>query len=238
MSLVFGIAWAAGAWEWARLVGWSPTGELAYMVASVVISLASGAWFDADGAGQIAWVAAAWWLAAFVAVLRYPWRVPNAFVAAAGILALGPSWFLLTYIHNSGPLGPSLVLGVLCVVWAADVGAYFCGRAFGRVKLAPDVSPGKTWEGVAGGLAAAVLAAGLAGALLGQSAVAWAAVGLITALASVVGDLTVSLCKRRAGGKDSGQLLPGHGGILDRIDSLTAAVPIFFLGASLAGLLP
>lgn len=238
MALVFGVAWAVGAWEWGRLVGWRATGVWLYVGAIVALGLLGGPWFGASGASAFAWLAAGWWVAAFVGVIAYPWRVPSFFVAVAGILALVPSWFLLAFVHNSGPRGPVLVLSLLCVVWAADVGAYFCGRTFGRVKLAPSVSPGKTWEGVGGGLAAATLVGVGAGMLLEQSAAIWALIASIVAMVSIVGDLTVSLCKRRAGTKDSGDLLPGHGGMLDRIDSLTAAVPIFFLGLSLAGLLP
>lgn len=237
MAVVFGVAWAAGAWEWGRLVGWPPAAVRLYAAFVVAFGLLGGAWFDASGASTVAWLAAGWWAAAFVSVIAYPWRVPSIFVAAAGMFALVPSWFLLAFLHNSGPRGPMLVLSLLCVVWAADVGAYFCGRIFGRVKLAPSVSPGKTWEGVGGGLAAAIITGAAAGMLLGQAAATWALVSLAVALVSIVGDLTVSLCKRQAGTKDSGHLLPGHGGVLDRIDSLTAAAPIFFLGASLAGLL-
>jgi phosphatidate cytidylyltransferase len=126
---------------------------------------------------------------------------------------------------------------LLVIVWAADVGAYAIGRWLGRVKLAPKVSPGKTWEGVTGGVLLAALAAWAAAVLLGLPAAPLIGLGIATALASVVGDLTVSMFKRNVGLKDSGTLLPGHGGVLDRIDSLTAAVPIFALGLKLAGLL-
>ena len=126
-------------------------------------------------------------------------------------------------------------MSLLCAVWAADVGAFFCGRTVGRVKLAPMVSPGKTWEGVVGGLIAATLVGVVASLLLDQSTAVWMLIALAAAIASIIGDLTVSLCKRRAGKKDSSHFLPGHGGILDRIDSLTAAVPIFFLGLHVAG---
>ncbi len=238
MAVAFGAAWAAGAAEWGRLVGWSPMIVGVY-TALVVASGATASSMLAPGSAEaVATFVSCWWVAALVAVVAYPWRVPSALVAAAGLIALVPSWLLLVFIHASAERGPVLVLSLLCVVWAADVGAYFCGKTFGRVKLAPSVSPGKTWEGVGGGLAAATLVGVAAGTLLGQSAVPWALIALTAAVASIVGDLTVSLCKRRAGTKDSGHLLPGHGGVLDRIDSLTAAVPIFFLGSSLAGLLP
>ena len=237
MALAFGAAWTVGALEWGRLVGWPRAGVRLYAAVLVALGLVGGAWFDASGAWAFAWVAAGWWIAALVSVVAYPWPVPSAFVAAAGILALVPSWFLLAYAHNSSPRGPVLVLSLLCVVWAADVGAYFFGRAFGRAKLAPAVSPGKTWAGVVGGVGAAILAGVAAAALLRLPVLSWALIAAATAGASIVGDLTVSLCKRRAGTKDSGHLLPGHGGILDRIDSLTAAVPVYILGLSFTGVL-
>jgi phosphatidate cytidylyltransferase len=120
------------------------------------------------------------------------------------------------------------------VVWAADIGAYFVGRLLGRHKLAPKVSPGKTWEGVAGGMAGS-LAVGVAGAYwFGIPAILLAPLAVVCGLVSVIGDLTVSVFKRNAKLKDSGWLLPGHGGVLDRIDSLTAAGPWLALGLQLA----
>jgi phosphatidate cytidylyltransferase len=126
---------------------------------------------------------------------------------------------------------------MLAIVWAADVGAYAVGRSFGKNKLAPSVSPGKTWEGVVGGLCCAGVVGGLAGYVLGTTALLFAALAVVTAALSVVGDLNVSMFKRNAGLKDSGSLLPGHGGVLDRIDSVTAAVAIFVLGLALIGII-
>ena len=233
---LFGVPWTLGALEWGRFVGWSRGFVWAYAGVFVLLALGSGEWFDAAGAEHVAGTAVVWWGLALVGILRYPWRVPPAIVAASGLLALVPSWLLLAYLLTSGPDGPMLVLSALCVVWAADVGAYFCGRHFGRVKLAPRVSPGKTWEGVLGGVGSATFMAVLAGLWFGQPLVSWAATGFAAALVSIVGDLTVSVCKRQAGVKDSGRLLPGHGGMLDRIDSLTAALPVFYLSLRLAGL--
>lgn len=235
-ALLFGVPWTFGAWEWARLLPWPAWLGGLYTLVFVLLALGSGPWLDAAGAEQIAVLATGWWALAFVGVSLYPWRIPAAVLAAAGLLALVPSWILFVYLHGSGPDGPARVLAVLFIVWAADVGAFFCGRGFGRVKLAPAVSPGKTWEGVVGGLLAATLLAVLAALWLGEPLASWTATGFAAALVSIVGDLTVSVAKRQAGRKDSGHLLPGHGGILDRMDSLTAAVPIFFLGLSLAGL--
>jgi phosphatidate cytidylyltransferase len=133
------------------------------------------------------------------------------------------------------PDGQALLLFLLVLIAAADVGAYFGGRRFGRRKLAPRVSPGKTLEGLVAGFATAGLAAAAGAYLLGFPALPWLALCLLVALVSVVGDLSESMFKRRAGLKDSGALLPGHGGILDRIDSVTAASPVFLLGLHLLG---
>jgi phosphatidate cytidylyltransferase len=145
---------------------------------------------------------------------------------------LVPAWALLTRILMiNGPIrGPLWVLWLLTVVAGADVGAYFAGRAFGRLALAPRVSPKKTWEGLLGGLVCGVTVAVLGAAWLGVPRLEFFWLGIVLVLASAVGDLTESLFKRFAGLKDSGQLLPGHGGVLDRIDALTAAVPFFVLG--------
>jgi phosphatidate cytidylyltransferase len=235
MALIFGALWTIGAWEWAHFLS-APRGIAAgYAGVCIALLLLCGGAFDQSGAASLAALAMAWWLTALVSVLCFPWPAPAAFSAVAGLLVLVPSWFFLVYIHNSGSSGPALTMALLCIVWAADVGAFLCGRRFGRVKLAPAVSPGKTWEGVLGGLACASAVAVVAAVMLDRSVALWVALGLATAMVSVVGDLTVSMFKRRAGKKDSGRLLPGHGGILDRIDSLSAAAPIFFLGLELSG---
>jgi len=157
----------------------------------------------------------------------------------AGPFVLLPAWLALVRLHAQGPTldGPQLLTFLLLLVVAADVGAYFAGRAFGKHKLAPRVSPGKTWEGVAGGLAGASLLA-LAGALWFELPLPrFVLLCVLVVMISVVGDLAESLFKRHAGVKDSGSILPGHGGILDRIDSLTAAGPCFVLGMDYLGLL-
>ncbi|MGO1749895.1 MAG: phosphatidate cytidylyltransferase, partial [Marinobacter sp.] len=148
------------------------------------------------------------------------------------------AWIGLNHLRTGGfQFGDTdnnllVILYVFCVVWVADIGAYFAGRAFGKAKLAPRVSPGKSWAGVWGGLAAVGAFALVASALVSASAAEAAllvAASLVTGLVSVLGDLLESMLKRFRGIKDSSRLLPGHGGIMDRIDSLTAAAPVFAL---------
>jgi phosphatidate cytidylyltransferase len=145
------------------------------------------------------------------------------------------SWCLaLARLHAHGP---QLLLFLFLLVVAADVGAYFAGRRFGRNKLAPRVSPGKTWEGVLGGFVAAALLAAFGVWWFAVDAPRFLGLCMIVVVASIIGDLTESLFKRHAGLKDSGTLLPGHGGLLDRVDSVTAAAPVFLVGLERLGLL-
>ena len=146
------------------------------------------------------------------------------------MLALVPSWVALVHIDAHWGNGAQWTLFILALAFAADIGAFFAGRQFGRAHLAPRVSPNKTWEGVAGGMLLALLVA-LAGTVwFGQRAAAFVPLCLVAAGFSVVGDLTESLLKRHVHLKDSGRLFPGHGGVLDRIDSVTAATPVMALG--------
>jgi len=178
-----------------------------------------------------------WWFCAFVLVLRYPVTIRPDLGAICGVLVIIPAWTAMVALLESGDEGPKYVLLVLSIVWAADIGAYFFGRRLGRTKLAPSLSPGKTWEGVIGGLFAAMGAALLGAWWLDLPAVFLVPMSLSVAAISVVGDLTVSMFKRNAGLKDSGNLFPGHGGVLDRVDSVTAAVPLFALEATWLGLI-
>ncbi|MBN1240586.1 MAG: phosphatidate cytidylyltransferase [Gammaproteobacteria bacterium] len=237
-AAVLGLLFVAGAWEWAGLARLSPAARAAYTGLFAAILLAAPWWvFDRGVIAVLLLIGVLWWLLALLAVLTYPRRLPLAPVAVAGFAALLPAWAALTHLHGAMQLGPQLAMTVLALVWAADTGAYFTGRSIGRTKLAPAVSPGKTWEGVAGGVATAAVVSAVAAALLELPLVTVVAVGAVTALVSVLGDLTVSIGKRNVGLKDSGRLLPGHGGMLDRIDSLTAAAPIFVLGLLAAGVI-
>jgi len=238
LILLIGGVVLAGAWEWGRLAGLSGSVRLGY-VAAVAAALLGCHWTWPHATPLLA-VAGMWWLAMLVWVVAYPrgarwWS--GVLTPMMGAMALVPAWVAAYWllVQERG----ALWLGVVVVVVvASDIGAYFGGRAWGRHRLAPAVSPGKTWEGVVSGLALA-LGVGLLAAVplgLGERWPAWLAVALVGTAAGVLGDLGESMVKRHHGVKDSGSLLPGHGGVLDRIDSLTAALPTFALGLALTGL--
>jgi phosphatidate cytidylyltransferase len=226
----------AGAWEWAAFPGLKqPLARLAYVaVIAACIAFVWSQGTDSPRADQLLSAALIWWLVALVWIATMPGTVNRASAALAGILVLVPAWLALVRLQQHAPFW---LLFLLLLVVAADVGAYFAGRLFGRHKLAPKVSPGKTWEGVFGGLAAAAVMAAAGTAWFKVDVASFIGVCAIVVLASIVGDLTESLFKRHAGLKDSGTLLPGHGGVLDRVDSVTAAAPIFLFGMEWLGLL-
>lgn len=227
----------AGAWEWAGFAGLTTPGRRALYTASVaIVGLAAWA-VTAREAGLHAflWIVAAWWLAAFLWLVLASQAGGRRAALVVGFAVLVPAAIGLARIALVEPEGRILLLFFLVLIAATDVGAYFGGKRFGRRKLAPVVSPNKTWEGfVAGMLLAAVAAAGGA-AIFGQPLLPWLGVCLLVAAVSVVGDLMESKFKRGAGLKDSGSLLPGHGGVLDRIDSHVAAAPVFLLGLQWLG---
>lgn len=235
---------AAAGWEWGRLNGVSPTAAAG---PGVLLALA-GAW--ALYTGSVSRMPTAWWwgvsagwVVGGALILRsgpagWP-RWPAALRLLLGLLVLWAGWLALA---QARALSVNFVLSVLCVVWVADIGAYAAGRMVGRRRLAPSISPGKTWEGVGGGVLGVWLLALLwlgvvdrtlpvdGASLFGQlhTRAGWPGLlALCAALAglSVVGDLFESLVKRAAGAKDSSRLLPGHGGVLDRIDALLPVLP-------------
>ncbi len=233
-----------GAWEWSRIAGWtSPVVRAAYVLTMVGV-LGLTLWLVQRDAGAVAMlvIGLAWWLVALAWVVRNQQGLPiDALVhpvvrVVTGWLVLAPAWGALVALHGSPAAGPWMVLYLIGLVTTADSAAYFVGRRFGRRRLASNVSPGKSVEGVAGALVAvmvlAVAVAGLAGI---PGAPGFVLLSVATALVSVLGDLTESTFKRRAGLKDSGSIIPGHGGILDRIDGYTAAAPVFALGWLIQG---
>jgi phosphatidate cytidylyltransferase len=234
---VIGVA----ATEWANLAGYRSPARASFVAgtlaigAAVLVPLFFGgepAWADATVLAACG-VATLFWLVVAPPWLAFRWR-PGSRLAMAlvGWIVLIGAWVALLALKVHSPW---LVLAAMAIVWIADTAAYFAGRAFGRNKLAPEVSPGKTWEGVYGALGAvAVYAvalvplaadAGYAGNVTPLAVCVWAAFALALVALSVEGDLFESLLKRHAGVKDSGRLLPGHGGVLDRIDALLAAMP-------------
>jgi phosphatidate cytidylyltransferase len=231
-ALFIGLVVTLGAWEWARLAGF--TAQSARIAYAAVVAFILFIMHILPGLAP--WVLGAsvlWWGVATYLVLTYP-RSSEHWASAAcklviGLLILLPAWQGLVQIKQE-PLGNWLIMAVMVLVWGADIGAYFSGRAFGKRKLAPKVSPGKSWEGVYGGLLLSLVLAAIVGVARDWSFVQ-ILMGLIGAAVivfiSVVGDLTESMFKRQSGIKDSSNLLPGHGGVLDRIDSLTAAIPVF-----------
>lgn len=231
-ALFIGLVVVLGAWEWARLAGLVAQGmRVAY---AAVVALLLFLMYLVPGLAPWVLVAAViWWGVATYLVLTFPtssdYWASAACKLVIGLLILLPAWQGLILIKQ-WPLGNLLILAVMVLVWAADIGAYFSGKAFGKRKLAPKVSPGKSWEGVYGGLVVTLLITAGVG-LSRDWPVSQLIIGLLGAalivLISVVGDLTESMFKRQAGIKDSSNLLPGHGGVLDRIDSLTAAIPVF-----------
>lgn len=243
-ALILGAVVLLGAYEMGRLANLTDRFVLLAFVATVAIVLwAVWQYLLPIHRESVQWAVAAWWVLVTVSLLARRTELTRVDGVRPTILVLGGlilvvAWWSIIGLHRSGLHGPPLVLFLFVLIWVADSGAYFAGRAFGKTKLSPFVSPGKTWAGAMGALAGAVLSAwvlmagGWAG---GASLVALVLLSLLVTAVSIGGDLWESRLKREAGVKDSGNLLPGHGGILDRVDSLLAAAPVFALGAGLIG---
>lgn len=233
------------AWEWANLSGFAkPLGRALYVLALAVCMTLVAVYIGViplesvdvsrvpDRYQHVLLVGCTWWALALLWVQGYPssallWG--RRFMRAAmGFLVLVPTWAAVSYVRTEES-GAWLVLLIVVIVASADIGGYFVGRRFGKRKLAPNVSPGKTWEGFLGGVGANVILALIIWQLSGNALLPLLALILATSLASVLGDLLESMVKRERGIKDSSSLLPGHGGVLDRVDSLTAAAPVFAL---------
>jgi len=225
----------AAAWEWSGFI--FSNGNLhrsvyvlfiALMIAAIYIGLP-----DAGLVDIILKISLSWWLAALAWMFFFPTPIARTVVWICGALVIVPAWLALDLLYLQSP---KLLLFALLIVWLADIGAYFVGKGFGRVKLAPRISPGKTWEGVLGGLSAVMLLAAMGSQVLELDIAVLLPFCLAVAMISIVGDLAVSMFKRHAGVKDSGSLLPGHGGVLDRIDSVTAASPLFAFALNWTGI--
>ena len=250
LALLIGLIILAGGWEWSRLAGWEAIPARIAFVA--VLGTILGALYLYCGLGQnpsreqvqpVLGLGTLWWSFALLWIKSYPGSAVlwsnRAMRSLIGLLVMAPAWTAAIYLL-SFPRGGLLLVTMVIIVVAADVGAYFAGKSLGKHKMAPAVSPAKTWEGFWGGeLSAALVAVALWFYLPAQGAhislLTVLAIVIATSIASVVGDLTVSMVKRESGCKDSGSLLPGHGGFLDRLDSLCGAAPVFTLGLVLAG---
>ncbi|MEO8314053.1 MAG: phosphatidate cytidylyltransferase [Pseudomonadota bacterium] len=224
----------AAAWEWSGFLGNQGSPRVVFVLATIALCALLWRLTGSSSALRLAlWFALLFWCAALLWVFFLPRRVNRSMVAAAGLLALSLAWLALVRMRLDLAHGERAVMYALLIVWLADSGAYFAGRALGVRKLAPAVSPGKTWAGMWGGLLACAVLAVVSAQVFGVPWQALLLVTLVAGLFSVVGDLTESLCKRFAGLKDSGSLIPGHGGVLDRFDSLLAAAPVLMLGIEL-----
>ncbi|MGY0798183.1 phosphatidate cytidylyltransferase [Lysobacter sp. A286] len=244
------VVFLLGLWEWFDLADIEDTlartvlllAHLALMVALVWASRSTRG-FSFALLELMTLIGVVWWFLALMWLGRHRFASDHAtharvFKLFAGALAMIPAWCALAWIHASTPNGHFWLLTALMVVWAADSGAYFAGRRFGKHKLAPLISPNKTIEGLVGGVVAGVTAGVVMSLLAGattEQLPAIALVALVATLFSVVGDLFESLLKRHAGVKDSGNVIPGHGGILDRLDGVLAALPAFALGKAVLG---
>lgn len=260
LALLAAAAFLIGLWEWLRLTEIEDPIARGVLVLVNLLVMVALVWASRSNSGGsfilfkiTVLLGGIWWLLALLWLRRYEFASDHdtharMFKLAAATLSIIPAWCALVLIHAGQVGAPPVTTGIpgghrwlllaLAIVWAADTGAYFAGRAFGRNKLAPRISPNKTIEGLFGGVVAgmalALAAAPFAGATLGQLPYV-AIVALWTILFSVVGDLFESLLKRHVGAKDSSHLIPGHGGVLDRIDSQLAALPVFALGKLLFG---
>lgn len=231
-ALVAAVCFLAAAWEWSAWIGGLTVAGRGLWLLAVAAAMGAVEYWHL--ASWLRWIPV-FWLLALVFVVRYPqgtglWSSPIA-MSLLGALVIVPAWAAAVHIKDNGALGlegPWALLFILLWVWAADTGAYFAGRRFGQRKLAPRVSPGKTMEGLIGGLVLSLLVVVAVYGLvpLQTALVPLLLVAFITVLFSVLGDLFESMVKRSRGVKDSGTMLPGHGGMLDRVDSVTAALPV------------
>ncbi|MBP8925803.1 MAG: phosphatidate cytidylyltransferase [Pseudomonadales bacterium] len=248
MGMALALLVLAAAWEWAALAGLSTRAAkggyvvlAGFTLGGTGLLLAPWSAPPMPGLDALFALSLCAWSLAGLGVVCYPrgagiWG-GNTRLQAMGLLVLVPPWSAALYLRSL-PHGEYLVICAIAIIAFADIGAYFAGRALGGPKLRPRVSPGKTWSGFCGGIAASLLLALLVGMTAGMSGArlgAWLAVALGAVLASVVGDLLESMVKRHGGIKDSGSLLPGHGGLFDRLDSLTAGLPVFAFGLMCVG---
>jgi phosphatidate cytidylyltransferase len=228
---ILGVIVLIGGWEWSAFLSVAALWRALYMLALAVLGMLGLRYTLAVGHFvPLMELAIGWWLLALAWIAWAPTRVGRPVAALAGVLALVPTWIALVHIDARWAHGAQWTLFIMSLAFAADTGAFFAGRRFGRSRLAPRVSPNKTWEGVIGGLLLALVVAAAGASWFREPWGGFMPLCLAAGAFSVVGDLTESLLKRHVHLKDSGRLFPGHGGVLDRIDSVTAATPVLALG--------
>ena len=241
-ALLVALFIGVGAWEWGALLGFGRGARLLTGSALTILCAATALLFPAAiGAADEQLLAAPWVLAAHGTSaifwclvipfwLRAKWKLPAGLSGLlVGLVVLFPTWLALVQLRVAGP---GVLLAIMATVWIADIAAYFSGKTFGKHKLAPTISPGKTWEGAIGAVIGVVcygLAVRLGFAFAPVGLPLWVLALLAVTAVSIIGDLYESMLKRQAGIKDSSNVLPGHGGVLDRIDSLTSTLPVVAL---------
>jgi phosphatidate cytidylyltransferase len=234
-------------WEWSALAGLTDKIPRALYLLGNALMMMALAWGSGRGLFAlklISLIGAAWWCLLLLWLWQYEFAkadtaVNRSLKLMAGSLLVIPAWCALSWLHGSTSNGPYWALFAVAIASIADSGAYFAGVKFGKHKLAPKISPGKTWEGVVGGVLAIIIMTVAVTPLFGvqwNQLSALLSLTLIATFFSIVGDLFESLMKRHSGFKDSSDLIPGHGGLMDRIDSMLAVLPIFVIGKSWLGL--
>ncbi len=243
-GLLIGGLFGIGLWEWSRLSGWESTWQRVLLVSAQLCLMA---WLALDGeaglkqamlVGVVFWLFAPFWLKHYD-FARLPKRRYLTLKTMAGALAVIPAFAATLYLDGYSVNGPYWVLFLFVLIWVADSGAYFSGKRFGREKLAPHISPGKTREGAYGAFVACMIYSGITAAAMEMAwkqGLLFVLLAVVTVAFSIIGDLFESLIKRHSQVKDSGDLFPGHGGVFDRFDSLFAAAPVFVFGKTLLSL--
>ncbi len=228
-----------GAWEWSVFAGWTkPYQRKLFFIINIFLFIAILYFATTELYIVIIVASLLWWIICVPLLLSFPHhknnfihtRIVKTFI---GTILLSATLVSMVFIRNNPEYGSAFVLYLVLMIWFADSGAYFAGRALGKNKLIPNVSPGKTWEGVAGALVVTLVVALVAVKLLNipsSQSLIFILITFVTVIYSIVGDLSESMFKRMVNIKDSGNLLPGHGGMLDRIDSLMSALPVFITG--------
>ena len=230
---------AIGAWEWSAFAGWLKPMQRSLFFAVNIFVFVCVLFFENTTLNlTVIIISLLWWLICIPLLISFPFKSSNILnnrlvKSFVGMLLLLATFISMVLIRKDASYGAEFVLYLILIIWFADSGAYFAGRSLGKNKLIPNVSPGKTWEGVAGAIAVTLITSVFAIDILNihsTQSITFILITFVVVVYSIVGDLSESMFKRMANIKDSGNLIPGHGGMLDRIDSLMSALPVFFAG--------